>query len=296
MAKNRRRTGDTGQAIREAVGGIFSCGVFSPTDFELPAGVGTQLSMTGVTRAYGNEGSFDEAALTEALASYPALRRTSRACLERFAARRRFTVLCGNTDRCVAIVGCIRELVNCGITKILITADTNQERDNLYEALSLMRAGLDGISTTCFGVNDDNDDYRSGSGGVRIIGSQIVVDPTRQSLADGLVCNFLTSDTPEVMILAQPSFTRSCNIIRRGGEFSLASYLAKAAPIVLTSSETVDSARSMSVSGSIFNPLAVICFTGEVRPLRDAVIFRPEDVSETSSRTKPEDDMLQLGF
>ncbi|MBO4932967.1 MAG: hypothetical protein J6I42_12380 [Clostridia bacterium] len=295
MARNKRRTGDTGQAIREAVGGIFSCGVFSPNDFELPAGVGTQLSMTGVTRAYGNAGSFDDAALADVLASYPALRRTGRSCLEKYAARRRFTVLCGNTDRCVAIVGCIRELVNCGITKILITADTNEERDNLYEALSLMRAGLDGVSTTCFGVNDDNTSHRSGSS-VRIIGSQVVVDPTRQSLADGLVCNFLTSDTPEVMILAQPSFTRGCNIIRRGGEFSLASYLAKAAPVVLTSSETVDSARSMSVSSSIFDPLAVICFTGEVRTLRDAVIFRPEDASEISARTKPEDDMMQLGF
>ena len=80
MARNKRRTGDTGQAIREAVGGIFSCGVFSPNDFELPAGVGTQLSMTGVTRAYGNAGSFDDAALADVLASYPALRRTGRAC------------------------------------------------------------------------------------------------------------------------------------------------------------------------------------------------------------------------
>ena len=296
MARNRRRTGDTGQAIREAVGGIFSCGVFSSNDFELPAGVGTQLSMTGAARACGNAGSFDETALADVLASYPALRRTNRACLERFAARRRFTVLCGNTDRCVAIVGCIRELVNCGITKILIAADTNEERDNLYEALSLMRAGLEGVSTTCFSVNDDNAGGRTASSGVRIIGSQIVVDPTRQSLADGLVCNFLTSDTPEVMILAQPSFTRGCNIIRRGGEFSLTSYLAKAAPVVLTSSETVDSARSMAASTSIFNPLAVFCFTGEVRPLRDAVIFRPEDAAEISARQKTEDDIMQLGF
>lgn len=295
MAKNRRRTGDTGQAIREAVGGIFSCGVFSPTDFELPAGVGTQLSMTGVTRAYGNGGSFDEAALTDMLASYPALLRTGRSCLERFAARRRFTVLCGNTDRSIAIAGCIRELVSCGITKILITTDTNEERDNLCEALSLMRAGMDGVSVTCFGVNDDNMGYRSGSG-IRIIGSQIVVDPTRQSLADGLVCNFLTSDTPEVMVIAQPSFTRGCNVIRRGGEFSLSAYLAKAAPVILTSSETVDSARSMAVSSAIFEPLAVLCFTGEVRTLRDAVIFRPEDASESPTRQKPDDDMMQLGF
>lgn len=293
MAKGKRRTGDTGQAIREAVGGIFSCGVFSPSDFELPAGVGTQISMTGVTMAYGNGGSFDPITLENTLSGYPALRHTARSCIERYAARRRFTVLCGNTDRSVAIYGCIRELAERGITKILITTDTNEERDNLYEALTLMRAGLDGISTTCFGVTDDTTHC---STGVRIIGSQIVVDPTRQSLADGMVCNFLTSDTPEVMILAQPSFTRGCNIIRRGGEFSLVAYLAKAAPVVLTSSETVDSARSMAAAAAIFSPLAVVCFAGEVRNLRDAVIFRPEDTTEGQMKLKPEEDMLQLGF
>lgn len=295
MAKNKRRTGETGQAIREAVGGIFSCGVFSSCKFELPAGIGTQLSMTGTIAAHGNSGSFDDAALADTLAGYPSLRRTGRPCIEKFAARRRFTVLCGNTDRCVAIVSCIRELVNCGITKILITANTNEERDNLAEALSLMRAELAGISTTSLGVTDDNAKYRSGSG-VRIIGSQIVVDPTRQALLDGMVCNFLTSDSPEVMLIAQPSFTRGCNIIRRGGEFSLAAYLAKASPVVLTSSETVDSARSMAVSAGIFDPLAVVCFIGEVRNLRDAVIFRPEEAGEVSSKQKPDDHMMQLGF
>lgn len=293
MAKGKRRTGDTGQAIREAVGGIFSCGVFSPSDFELPGGVGTQLSMTGVTTAYGNGGSFDPIALENVLAGYPCLRHTARSCVEKYAARRRFTVMCGNTDRSVAIFGCIRELVDRGITKILITTDTNEERDNLYEALTLMRAGLDGISTTCFGVGDHS---ARCSSDIRIIGSQIVVDPTRQSLADGMVCNFLMSDTPEVMILAQPSFTRGCNIIRRGGEFSLAAYLAKASPVVLTSSETVDSARSMASSSEVFAPLAVVCFTGEVRNLRDAVIFRPDDTTEGQMKLKPEEDLMQLGF
>ncbi len=274
MAKKRQRTGDTGQALRDAVGRLFSCGVFSVRDFELPAGVGIQLSMTGVTIAYGNGGGFDPIALENTLAVYPALRRTS--CLEKFAARLRFTVMCGNTDRSVALLGSIREMIDRGITKILITTDTNEERDNLFRAFSLMRASLDGVSTVCFGISDDAAD--------------------RHDLADRIVCDFLTSNAPAVMILAQPSFTRSTNIIRQGGDFSLASYLAKAAPVVLTSSETVDSARSMASSAAVFSPMATLCFTGEVRPLRDAVIFRPSDMTESQLPLKPGDDMMQLGF
>ncbi len=276
MAKKRQKTGDTGQAIRDAVGRLFACGDFSVRDFELPAGVGIQLSMTGVTIAYGNGGDLDSVALENTLAVYPALRRTVPSCIEKYAARRRFTVMCGNTDRSVALLGSIREMVDRGITKILITTDTNEERDNLFRAFSLMRASLDGISPVCFGVSDDAAD--------------------RHDLADRIVCNFLTSDAPAVMILAQPSFTRGINIIRQGGDFSLASYLAKAAPVVLTSSETVDSARSMASSAAVFAPLVTLCFTGEVRPLRDAVIFRPSDTTESQLPLKPGDDMMQLGF
>lgn len=276
MAKKRQRTGDTGQAIRNAVSKLFTCGNFSLRNFELPAGVGIQLSMTGVTIAYGNGGTFDPIALENTLAAYPALRHTS--CLEKFAARLRFTIMCGNTDRSVALLGSIREMIDHGITKILVTTDTNEERDNLFRSLTLMRASLEGISTVCFGVSEDAS-YAE-----------------RHDLADRIVCNFLTSDTPTVMLLSQPSFTRSTNIIRQGGDFSLASYLAKAAPVVLTSSETVDSARSMALSAAVFAPLVTLCFTGEVRPLRDAVIFRPSDTTESQLPLKPGDDMMQLGF
>jgi len=277
MAKARRKTGDTGQAIRDAVGRIVSCGAFSPRTFELTGGIGTQLSLTGALPAIGNGGAFDESALTDALAGYPSLRRTGRPVIEQYAARRRFTVLCGNTDRCVALVGCIRELTDRGIAKILITADTNEERDNLAEALSLMRAGLTGVLTLCYGVNDNAHSLDA------------------RALAEDIVSRFLTSEQPAVMLIAQPSFTRECNLIRRGGESSLAAHLANAAPVVLTSSETVDSARSMAVSAGMFAPLATLCFTGEVRNLRDAVIFRPEEAGETAVPEK-KDDLMQLGF
>ena len=277
MARGRRKTGDTGQAIREAVGGIVSCGTFEPRTFELTGGIGTQLSLTGALPAIGNGGAFDESALADALAGYPSLRRTGRPVIGQYAARRRFTVLCGNTDRCVALVGCIRELTDRGITKILITADTNEERDNLAEALSLMRAELTGVLTLCYGVNDNAHSLDS------------------RALAEDIVSRFLTTETPAVMLIAQPSFTRECNLIRRGGDCSLAAHLANAAPVVLTSSETVDSARSMASSAAMFAPLATLCFTGEVRNLRDAVIFRPEEAVEMTVTVK-QDDLMQLGF
>ena len=280
MAKGKRKTGDTGQAIREAVGGIFSCGSFFPRTFETTGGIGTQLSLTGAPASYGNDGTFDDVLLADTLAGYPSLRRTGRPVIKQYAVRRRFTVLCGNTDRCVALAGCIRELIACGITKILITADTNEERDNLAEALSLMRAELSGILTLCYGINDNAHTLDS------------------RALAEDIVSRFLTTESPAVMLIAQPSFTRECNLIRRGGEYSLASRLADAAPVVLTSSETVDSARSMAVSAGIFSPLATVCFAGEVRTLRDAVIFRPEEAGEIALRAgaKTDDDLMQLGF
>ncbi len=282
MAKRKRRTGDAGQAIRDAVGGVFSCGNFFQSEFELPAGVGAQLSMTGMTPAYGNGGTFSDDSLAAALSAYPAMRRMSPACINRLAARKRFTVMCGNIDRCVAIFGCINELVRCGITKIIIAAYTNEERDNLWEALSLMRAGLDGVSTSCFGT-------RGAENGIDF-------EPTRRRLAESKVYGFLTSEKPEVMLIGQASFTRGCNLIRRGGEFSLASYLARAAPVVLTSSESVDSARSMAAAVELFAPLSTICFTGEVRQLRDAVIFHPDDTTVFDSRPKSDDMLEQLGF
>ena len=63
MARNKRKTGDTGQAVRDAVGGIFSCGTFAPRTFELTGGIGTQLSLTGALPAVGNGGTFDETVL-----------------------------------------------------------------------------------------------------------------------------------------------------------------------------------------------------------------------------------------
>lgn len=292
MARNRQNGGDR---IREAVGGIFSCGVFMQSRFPLPAGAGTQLSITGDTVAYGNTGSFDDDALVDTLArySYPSLHNAAAERLSDYASRKRFMLLCGSIDRSVAVAACIRELVGCGITKIIVATDCNRERDNLYEALSLMRTSLGKASVTRFGVPE----YGGGaySDAVRVIGNNISFDSARQSAAEELVCGFLTSSTAEVMLISQPSFTRGCNVLRRGGDFSLAAYLAKASPVVLTSSETVSSARSMVDSVSVFSPLAVMCFIGEVRALRDAVIFRQGDAALESS-VPADSQMQQLGF
>lgn len=295
MARSKRRGADIGQAIREAIDGIFSCGVFWQSQFPLPSGAGTQLSMTGETAAYGNGGDFDASSLARTLSGYPypSLRNAESERLAEYAVRRRFMLLCGSIDRSVAIAACIRELAGRGITKIIIATDSNKERDNLYEALSLMQTSLGKVNVTRFVSSE----YGGGqySDEVRMIGNGIAFDSARQSVAEGFVCEFLTSATPEVMLISQPSFTRADNILRRGGDFSLAAYLAKAAPVLLTSSETVSSARSMASSVSVFEPLAVLCFVGEIRALRDAVIFRQGGFS-VEPTPAPCDNMQQIGF
>lgn len=288
MARSRRRGGDTAAMIREAVGGIFSCGTFSASSFPLPSAEGTQLSLTGAATAYGNSGSLDEQLLREALSRYATLSRTGHACLEGYASRRRFTFLCGGIDRSVAIAACISELAAHGIVKLVIAADDNKERDNLYEALSMMRAELAEAYVTLFDPSDDS------SVGMGLSGS----DNERSMRVTDLVTAYLTADQPSVLLMSQPSFTRGCNLLRRGGELSPSSCIARARPIVLTSSETVESARSMARSTAIFSPIATLCFVGEVRTLRDAVLFAPQNRTTFTKKTVASgaDELKQLGL
>ncbi len=288
MARSRRRGGDIAAMIREAVGGVFSCGEFFSSSFPMPSAEGTQLSLTGTATAYGNGGSLDEQLLCDALSRYVTLSRTGRACLEGYASRRRFTFLCGGTDRSVAIAACISELAAHGIVKLVIAADDNKERDNLYEALSMMRAELAEAYVTLFDPSDDS------SGGIGLSGG----DSERGARVTDLVAAYLTDARPSVLLMSQPSFTRECNLLRRGGELSPASCIARARPIVLTSSETVESARSMARSTAIFSPIATLCFVGEVRTLRDAVLFAPQNRTTFTERAvgTGADGLQQLGL
>lgn len=272
MARQRWRTTDATLRIRSAIGTIFSCGIFSPAPFPLPSEMGAQLSMTGDILAYGNSGDFGYAALSARMRTFPAMWNANERELERWIERRRFTVLCGDCDRSVAILGAVSEAVRCGITKIIVTADTPNERENLTQSFELMRMGLDGISVTAYRPKE--------------------YDSSAMYKMYASVYAFLTSDKPEILILGRDTFSRSTNILCRG-ETSMTSLLAHANPVVFTSSQTVAAGRTLAKIASVFEPAATIIFAGEVRPLRDAVIYKPDSAKKQPRRTAvPE----QLGF
>ena len=272
MARQRWRTTDATLRIRSAIGTIFSCGIFSPAEFALPPVMGAQLSMTGDILAYGNSGDFGHAALSSVLRTFPSMWNIGERDLERLIQRRRFTVLCGECDRSVAILGAVCEAVRCGITKIIVTADTPAERENLARSFELMRMGLDGISVTSYIPRE--------------------YDASAMYKMHASVFAFLTSDKPEILILGRDTFSRSTNLLCRG-ETSMTDLLSRANPVVFTSSETVAAGRTLAKLASVFKPAATVVFAGEVRSLRDAVIYKPDSEKR---RHRGESVPEQLGF
>lgn len=261
MGVGQKKRGGPGENdIRTAVGGLFACGHFVPSRFPLPPEPGAQLSLTGETAAVGNGGALDfsREALLSALRTYPAMYSTSEAELERWIRRGRYTVLCGEADRSAAVVGSAAELIRCGIYRILVTADTPEERDALTEAFERQRNEFDGVSVTGYRLRE--------------------YDEWAGRRASELVYGYLTADRPAIFVLGRDSFCRNTNLLRRDGENgSLCALLARAHPAVLASSETVDGARTLARLGETFAPTATVLFAGEVRRLRDAVLYCPED-------------------
>ena len=258
--RQRRRTTDAAGDIKAAVGGLFACGHFVPSRFPLPSEKGAQLSMTGEIVAFGNGGSLDfsHETLLGALRTYPAMYKTPVKDLERWIERGRYTVLCGDCDRSAAIIGSVTELVRCGVNKIIIATDTKGERGELLQSLDRMRAGLGGITVTAY----------------RLTG----YDESTQYKASSLIYAYLTSDKPEILVIGRDSFSRSTNLLRRGTEgYSLADLLGEAHPMVIASTRTVESGRTLSKIASVFQPAATLIFAGEVRRLRDAVLYKPEN-------------------
>lgn len=276
--RQRRRTTDATQNIKAAVGAVFACGVFFAKRFELPSEKGAQLSMTGDIVAVGNGGGFREDSLAQTLRSFPSMWKSCDKEIGRFIGRKRFTVLCGDCDRSVAILGAIVEMVRSGINKIIIAADTPVERDNLAQSLELMRAGLGGIEIMTYRMTD----YDSGA----------------HYKAYASIYAFLTSGKPEILILGRDSFSRKSNILRRNDsdeKKSLADLLREAHPVVITSSVTVESGRTLARNSAVFEPTATVIFAGEERRLRDCVIYKPESYSSKNKRNVP-DVPEQLGF
>lgn len=273
--KYGRKSADAAHNIREAVGNLLSCGSFSVGEFLLPPEGGAQLSMTGDVVAYGNVGGFG-ASLPSVLRSYPAIERATESERDKFVRRMRFTVLCGGCDRSVAIFESICEAVRCGIVRMVVIADSASERENLFRSLRLMCAGKHGIEVTEYHA-DDYDFFVK-----------------YKSMA--IVYGFLTSTDAQVLVVGRDSLARRNNIINRthGGE-AMSSFIAKAKPIVFTSSATVDSGRTLAAIAEMFDPMATVIYSGEVRRLRDAVIYEPSDSANRKESAKKNEPM-QLGF
>ena len=272
MAKQKWRTTDATMQIRDAIGTIFSCGIFLPTPISLPPEMGAQLSMTGDILAYGNSGEFGRAALSAVLKTFPSMWNMRDTEIDRFIARKRFTVLCGDCDRSVAILTAVSEAVRCGITKIIVTADTPAERNNLSRSFELMHMGSETISVTTYTPRE--------------------YDTAAMYKMYASVYGFLTSDNPEILILGRDTFSRCTNILCRG-EPSMAALIGRVRPVVFTSSQTVEAGRTMAKIASVFDPAATVIFAGEVRPLRDAVIYKPDGARKSEKKSAAPE---QLGF
>ncbi len=274
--KYGRRSADSAQNIGEAVGKILSCGSFFEHEFSLPSESGAQLSMMGDIVAYGNGGGFDSS-LKTMLRDYPFMEHISDSTAEKLILRGRFTVLCGDCDRSAAVFESVCEAIRLRIARIVVVTDSAAERENLFRSLMLMCKLRDEVGITEYRA----DDY----------------DFFVKYKSAALVYGFLTSTKNEVLVLGRDSFARKNNIINRESDCgnSLSSLIARARPLVFTSSATVKSGRTLCEISSSLNPIATVIFSGEVKRLRDAVIYEPTYYAK-QSRAGRKNVPEQLGF
>lgn len=272
--KQKRRTGDLALKIRDAVGSVFSCCSFSVSEFTLPSEKGAQLSMTGEISAVGNCFRRDTQALVKSLKARSTMQNVSESDAVSYVEKGLFSVLCGEVDRCVAMAGAALELVRLGAVKLVIAADSPAERDNLARAFETMHGGMGDIGVTLYS-HENYDDWT-------------------ENKAASIIYSFLSSSTPEILIIGRDSFSRRTNLLnQRSGEESLASLIARANPAVLVSTQTLASGRTIAKNAMAFDPAFVIMFTEEVKKIRGAVIYAP---GEMQTARKVEDVQEQLGF
>lgn len=272
--KQRRRTGDFALKIRDAVGSVFSCCNFAPAEFVLPSEKGAQLSMTGEITAIGNGFDCDEATLAKAVKGCPPMAGVSEADIQKYVDSGCYAVLCGESDRSIAMAGAALELVRLGAVKIIIAADTPAERDNLARTFETMHGGMGDINVTLYS-HENFDDWT-------------------ENKASTVIYGFLTSNAPEILIIGRDSFSRRTNLLnQKNGEESLASLISRARPVVLTSTQTIAGGRTLAKNSAQFDPAAVIIFTEEVKKIRGAVIYTP---SEEMTKKETVAIQEQLGF
>lgn len=267
-SKSKRRTADCVQAVRLAVGKVFSCSNLYKSSFDLPYGAGEQLSITGFSLAFGNGGGFFPE-LNNVMKSFPAMRGYSGKTIDRLARRRAFIVQCGDCDVHLVLLGVLSEILKSGAMKIIVASDSAEERAAVFDSLTMMRAELSGAAVELFKAD-------------------------KLEKAENTVYGFLTSEQPEILVMGQASFTREYNFLRRS---ELSEHISKARPVIVTISETTSSARSIAKSSVIFSPCALVSVVSEVKRLRDAVIFRPADLEPSKAAKKSRsDEPLQLSL
>lgn len=272
--KQKRRTGDLALKIRDAVGSVFSATTFEAAEFTLPSEKGAQLSMTGEISALGNRFSYDTPTFTKALRSSPAMKNADDEEIRRYIDAGCYAVLCGENDRSMAMASVALEFVRLGAVKIVIAADTPAERDNLARAFESMHGGMGNIGFTLY----SHENY----------------DSWTENKAATIVYDFLESATPEILIIGRDSFSRRTNLLnQQNGEESLASLISRARPVVLTSTQTIRGGRTIAKNAGAFDPAAVIMFTEEVKRIRSAVIFMPNDATAAREVAVVQE---QLGF
>ncbi len=278
VSHGRRSKGNGVLDVKAAIRGIFSCTRFDTEYFTLPTQTGAQISMTGNAAACRSGCAADDemiAGMLCALSQNKSLREDD---AKIFAARHRFTLLCGEdsngVDRTVAIIAALGEIVSAGALKIIICTDDVHERYSLTESLEVMH-NVFGVTSYIPGAYDDGAKY---------------------TLAAS-VYSFLASTKPEILIVGRDCITKHTNLVRRrnGGDESLIELLAKLHPIVITTSKKISTGRSMAKICSIFEPSMTVVFCDEVKKLRDAVIFVPgsEDAFAKEEKHNPPE---QLSF
>ncbi len=272
--RQRRRTGDIALKIRDAVGSVFSSCSFRPAEFTLPSEKGAQLSMTGEICAVGNDFEADIHAMSKAVRALSPAWQNDESNIVSAVKSGNLAVLCGDSDRCVAMAGAALELVRLGAVKLVIAADTPAERDNLARTFETMHGGMGNITVTLYSHEN--------------------FDSWTENKASSIVYDFLSSPSPEILIIGRDSFSRKTNLLnQKNGEESLASLISHAHPVVLVSAQTVASARTIAKNAATFSPVSVIMFTEEVKHIRGAVIYAPADIEKKHETAEIQE---QLGF
>lgn len=269
MPRSRRTSGGSINEIRTAVRGVCSCAHFTPNYLTLPTKIGAQLSMTGDTIACGNLCEMEYGRISAFLRAYPP------ADTKKLIERRRFLLLCGEFDRTVAIIGALKELIHAGVTKIVICTETPAERDALTESLEII--------ADSYGVTS----YRPGE-----------YDSGARYILSASIYSFIASTRPEILVIGRDCVTKRTNLIRQSdtGEDSLTELISKLHPAVITSSRKISSGRSIAKTCGIFDPSITFVFSEEVKNLRDAVIYRPNDSLPEADEERSEPMPEQLSF